>query len=354
MNYAQNRESTVHFLRRALPLMAKQPAAFNPRTYAVWYEHVAGINDALSAALQARLDAGLPLSDEEVAALYQSHIAVRESRASERITHLLNSVLQEIMASARSAGADLSRFTVALEQRTKQLEEPLEQMAIQAIVCGLLGDTRQMRAATGALAERVDANAREVTELQERLAEARTQACTDSLTGLRNRRGFEHDVGVLRQQYGTLAACALLFVDVDRFKEVNETYGHVLGDKVLAAVGEVIRSSIKGRDIAARMGGEEFAVLLPQTTLSGAQALAEQLRQAIAKGRVRGPKGESIGNVTISIGVAHCTPSESLEGLIMRADAAMFAAKEAGRNQVRTATSEQAAASPASDARDKI
>ncbi|MEP7243403.1 MAG: GGDEF domain-containing protein [Gammaproteobacteria bacterium] len=340
MNYAQTRDSTVHYLRQALPLMAKQPAAFNPCTYAVWYEHVAGVNEALSAALQSRLDAGFPLSDDEVAVLYQSYIAVRESRASERVTHLLNSVLQEVMASARSAGADLSRFTTNLELRTKELEGPLEQMAIQALVSGLLGDTRQMRVSTGALAERMDANAREVTDLQERLAEARTQALTDSLTGLRNRRGFDHDAGVLQKQYGTLATCALLFIDVDRFKEVNETYGHVLGDKVLGAVGEVIRSSIKGRDVAARMGGEEFAVLLPQTTLSGAQALAEQLRQAIAKGRVRRPEGEPIGNVTISIGVAHCKPNETLESLLTRADAAMFAAKEAGRNLVRTATSE--------------
>jgi diguanylate cyclase len=103
---------------------------------------------------------------------------------------------------------------------------------------------------------------------------------------------------------------------------------------VLRAVSDVIRFSIKGRDIAARLGGEEFAVLLPDTVLAGATALAEQLRVAMEKGRVRRAEGEPIGNVTISIGVALGRAEETLEALVSRADAALYAAKHAGRNRI--------------------
>jgi len=100
----------------------------------------------------------------------------------------------------------------------------------------------------------------------------------------------------------------------------------------------VLRSSIKGRDVAARLGGEEFAVLLPQTSLTGAAAVAEQIRGTVAQGRICRPDGnESIGQVTLSVGVAVAKAGETLEALLERADAAMYAAKRAGRNQVSVA-----------------
>jgi diguanylate cyclase len=314
--------------------IGKHPAAFHPQTYAVWYEHVAGVNTGLSAALQARLGAGIPISDDEVAALYESHIDAREVRAAQNVGRLLRSILHEVVMGARNAGADLSKFAEGLERRREELKAPLEQIAIQALVSGLIGDTQHMRAVTGELVDRMDANTHEVTNLQARLKEAQSQAVTDALTGLHNRRGFEEGAQALQLQSGSLAGVALLFADIDQFKNVNDLYGHALGDKVLCAVAEVIRSSVKGRDIAARLGGEEFAVLLPATSLEGAQALAEQIRQAIEKGRVRRSQGPAVGNVTISVGVAQATAEESLERLIERADAAMYAAKQAGRNRV--------------------
>jgi diguanylate cyclase len=97
----------------------------------------------------------------------------------------------------------------------------------------------------------------------------------------------------------------------------------------------VLRSSIKGRDVAARLGGEEFAVLLPQTSLSGAAAVAEQIRGTVAQGRICRPDGnESIGQVTLSVGVAIAKADDTLEALLERADAAMYTAKRAGRNRV--------------------
>jgi diguanylate cyclase len=136
------------------------------------------------------------------------------------------------------------------------------------------------------------------------------------------------------------SACSLLMVDIDNFKRVNDTYGHVFGDKVIRYVAQRISLSIKGRDVAARYGGEEFAILLPETTVQGALVLAEQIRASVARGKIhRGGATEQIAGVTVSIGVAESLPADSVEDLTRRADEALYRSKEAGRNRVMSAVS---------------
>jgi len=135
-----------------------------------------------------------------------------------------------------------------------------------------------------------------------------------------------------------LAGAALVLADIDHFKTVNDTHGHLIGDKVIRAVAHVLSTNIKGRDIAVRIGGEEFALLLPETSLSGAASLAEKLRELVAQGRIRRNDGEEqVGHVTLSLGVAAAEDGDSLEALIERTDAALYAAKRGGRNRVTVA-----------------
>jgi len=323
--------------RQALPLVSEQPTQFRPLRSARRRERTSGNNEMLSAAIKAHRARGIHLTDEQVLRLYKAYAEANGSRALERLGQTLDQILQDIVLSARSVGADVSRFTSALEQHGHELDRPCEQIVIRAIVSALIGDTQQMRTLTSALMERMTASAQEAQELRLRLRQTQAEALFDGLTGLRNRRGFEQDVLALREERGSLEGCALLFADVDHFKRINDGYGHLFGDKVLCAVGEVIRANTKGRDIAARLGGEEFVVLLPATTPQGARALAEQLCQAIAKDRIRRTESEVIGNVTISIGIAHANAHDTLETLIGRADAGMYAAKKAGRNRVHSA-----------------
>jgi diguanylate cyclase len=129
--------------------------------------------------------------------------------------------------------------------------------------------------------------------------------------------------------------------DIDHFKRVNDSYGHLIGDKVLHAVGRALQANVKGKDTASRFGGEEFAVLLPQTPLEGAARLAETLRTTVASGRVKSiGSGETVGNITISIGVACYRAGEPAAELIARADRALYAAKASGRNRVCLAESD--------------
>jgi diguanylate cyclase len=334
LKYAQDRDQSIHVLRGALAHIGRQPAAFNPQTFAVWYEHVCGINAGLSAALEARLAADQPVTDEEIDRLHDQFILARDARRALDAGVLLRKLVQEVVASAQAAGEDLSRFNLTLEQRAEALQAPIDQKAVAALVADLVGDTQQIRALTCEVTQRIGASARDYAQLEARLQHAQNLALIDPLTGLYNRRGFDEAVRNMRAASVSLEGSCLLFADLDQFKAINDRYGHVLGDRVLEAAAEVIRATIKGRDIAARLGGEEFAVLLPATDRVGAIAVAEQLRRGIEKHRVRRSDGAILATVTISVGVAQGIATDSIEQLIERADARMYAAKRGGRNRV--------------------
>ncbi len=216
-----------------------------------------------------------------------------------------------------------------------QLSADLDKDALRRVLGELVRDAQHMRSVALDLSQKLESSTREVSLLSESLQRTQSEALLDSLTGLKNRRGLESAIEDLARDHAGLAGSALLLVDIDDFKQINDTFGHVLGDKVIRSVAHVLQASIKGRDVAARFGGDEFAILLPQTTLAGAATLAEQIREQVARGRIHRADGrESVGEVTLSVGVAVATQGETMEALIERADAAMYTAKRAGQNRV--------------------
>lgn len=171
-------------------------------------------------------------------------------------------------------------------------------------------------------------------ELTEQL---QLMATTDPLTGLPNRRslmaGMELEVA-RAERSGRPLALALL--DIDRFKTINDTHGHPAGDAVLQAVADELRKITRAGDILGRFGGEEFAIVMPETDLKQARWACERLRKGIAKRIMHYPNGTS-GHVTISSGVALLAGDEGCDHLISRADGALYQAKEDGRDLVRLA-----------------
>lgn len=178
--------------------------------------------------------------------------------------------------------------------------------------------------------------------LQERVA---SQAVTDGLTGLSNHRHFsgwiEREVARLRRFGGELS---LLIMDIDNFKLVNDTYGHLRGDRVLEEVGRVLRSESRAIDEVARYGGEEFVLALPETGSDGAMDVAERVRNRIAATRVPGGNGGQPLSVTVSIGVATMPhDGETSRELIAAADAALYRAKQQGKNRAQPAAGDAVA-----------
>jgi len=335
MRYQESRDRSIEILRQALPLMSRQRAAFHPLSFTLWYEHIAGLNPELTRILDARLAATVPLTDDDVQRLYSQLIAARDVKVLEELQQRLRSVLEETAQSTATASAEAAQFDRDLQEHISQLSSQPDGDTLRSVVGQLLQDAKRMHSVAFELSSKLESSTREVSLLSESLQRTQSEALLDSLTGLKNRRGLERAIEELLRERSGLAGSALLLADIDDFKSINDTFGHVLGDKVIRSVAHVLQTSIKGRDVAARFGGDEFAVLLPQTTLAGAATLAEQIRESVARGRIHRADGrESIGEVTLSVGVAVADQGEGMEGLIERADAAMYVAKRSGRNRV--------------------
>lgn len=171
-----------------------------------------------------------------------------------------------------------------------------------------------------------------LTRQMERAHTISTRAAqTDELTGLMNRRAFFERAQVLYAQcrHNQQPLCALM-LDMDHFKQINDTYGHQAGDQVLRQIGGVISASFRQADVYGRLGGEEFAVLLPNTSLDTARAIAEQLIMAIS-----GLAAEPVKGLSASLGLASTHDhDQDLHGLMNMADKALYRAKAQGRNQV--------------------
>ncbi len=159
------------------------------------------------------------------------------------------------------------------------------------------------------------------------------EARTDVLTGLANRRAFQEEVTRRIVEYREMhKPFAMLILDIDRFKRINDVYGHPVGDEVLRVVGATLMANARSQDFVARYGGEEFTVLMPETSLDEARLQAELIRKAVENARFR-VENESLV-VTVSAGVAEVTPPGDVASLIQRTDEALYAAKQAGRNCV--------------------
>jgi two-component system cell cycle response regulator len=172
-------------------------------------------------------------------------------------------------------------------------------------------------------------------ELRQSVNNTLALAVTDDLTGLYNRRYFERHLSILlgkaQEQERDMA---LMLIDMDYFKAVNDTHGHDTGDAVLREFADRLRRNIRGVDLACRFGGEEFVVLMPDTDYKQAQGVAERVRSAVAEKSFATGSGRPLG-VTVSVGLAlneHAT--DTPEMLLKRADIALYRAKREGRNRV--------------------
>ncbi|MCB2185490.1 MAG: GGDEF domain-containing protein [Deltaproteobacteria bacterium] len=213
---------------------------------------------------------------------------------------------------------------LAWQSRAHQM--PSEERPVLAIIKEMTRMERKLCQAQEEIARRKEAEAK-----------LEILATTDDLTGLENRRSFLDKAARecrRARRYGQ--PLSLIMLDTDRFKRVNDHYGHQTGDQVLAAVAQACRRELRDSDILARLGGEEFAALLPQTGPAESLATAERLRRAVESLAVTSPHGPV--QITLSAGTASLgPPADSLDQLLSRADEALYRAKAAGRNQVATA-----------------
>jgi diguanylate cyclase (GGDEF)-like protein len=177
-------------------------------------------------------------------------------------------------------------------------------------------------------------NRSEKQENSRKMAELTNLTTRDDLTGLFNSRQFyRHIAQEVDRSNRYFRSLSLILMDIDNFKTLNDTYGHLFGDKILSAIGDIIKTAIRIQDTAYRYAGDEFTIILPETELEMAIAVAERVRQAIENDTqaLSSPKPVT---VTVSIGVVEYLTDEAIKSFVHRADSAMYTSKKRGRNNI--------------------
>jgi diguanylate cyclase len=333
--YTEDPAQASEYLRLALAFLGSHKLAPNPVNFALCYDYVAGRSVALREALDSVL-AGGRFSAEAAHDLYRRFIWDDNKQQLENIRSELRTLVTETITGVTQAKTQAEQSSESLAAKSADLERGPSLEEVRRILGEVVGETRGIAHNGQLLKQMLDDTRREVETLRDELEQTRQQVSIDALTGLKNRRAFEAALQeACDHAKDPATTLSLLLVDIDHFKNVNDTYGHLIGDKVLRSVSTLLSANIKGKDTVARMGGEEFAVLLPETPLANAERVAEVLRAAIERSRLkRLDTGETVGRVTVSIGVTAYRPGESHDDFVGRADKALYLSKKAGRNHV--------------------
>jgi diguanylate cyclase len=336
VRYSEPKDKSAELLRLTLAHMGKHTAAFNPLTFTLWYEYALGGNARLNAAIDAVVAQGNKVDDASVVDLCQKYVYPPDASTVDQVrtqmAHLMKGVAQTASMTSNRAGRfgeQLTGLSAALaSQDLGHLQPQLSEM---------LAGTAEMKQSIDALQSKVQSSQAEIERLRNDLERARGEALTDPLTGILNRKGFDKVLqAMLAKPAAEGRSHCLVMLDIDHFKQVNDTHGHLMGDRVIQAMGEILRSTVTMPSATtARYGGEEFAILLPGGTRELSRQVAEAVRTRAKALKIRNrTTQEVLVTVTVSGGVAGMQPGDDAHSLVQRADDALYASKQAGRDRV--------------------
>jgi diguanylate cyclase len=280
----------------------------------------------------------LDQAEQAIKDLMAKQSALRRSvdEAKENIKTLLQEFMARLVTMTESTGDYQSK----LESSAEKLAKPLSIETMNAVLLDLIQDTRDMKASTEAshnalsiAQERVKSAELRIQQMEQELEQLTERVREDALTGTLNRRGlddaFKREAGRADRQNSVMCVAV---VDIDNFKQLNDSLGHSVGDQALQHISAVIKEHLRPADALARYGGEEFVVLLPDSDIKEAVAVMTRLQRELTKRFFLHNQDRLL--ITFSCGVAQRQPGEELEPAVRRADRAMYQAKRAGKNRV--------------------
>jgi diguanylate cyclase len=288
--------------------------------------------------IESLLENNKPLDMDMVVELIKRHLAEDQLVKAEKKAMEFRTILMDMIQHLSRSGSEIDIQGNLLATCARELEQASSLDAVTDIMRQIVSKTKSMVEAGKMLKTRLDQTVSEINMLSRELEGIKQVAKTDMLTGLLNRRGLSEAMSEVLGDTGSPGEpVSVIMLDIDHFKQVNDTYGHLVGDNVLKMLSKLLTDHIKGKDIAARFGGEEFILVLPQTPINGAYVLAEHIRSGLQKikWKIKGT-GQLMGQISISLGISLYRAGESLEDVIQRADDALYQAKNTGRNKTVT------------------
>jgi len=319
----------------AVQSMKQHEIPATPENYALWYEYHAGYSPKLKWTIDTIISNKAVFDERTLHDLYATFLTSAKEEQAVRETSLrVQETLQDVIGLANLARTDAREFGSTLSGVSSgDFGKSIE--TLRELTEHLVRETQRMAGRSEFVGLRLGESADKIEALERNLESAIRDATVDGLTGVANRKSFDT---TLRKFAGDAMnsgdELSLLMIDIDRFKSVNDTWGHQAGDASLCHLAQMLQRSVRGQDYAARYGGEEFAVLLPCTDTSAGVAVGNNIRAALARDPLQLETTPPMNPMTISIGVACYEPGEALADWVGRADAALYRAKNEGRNRV--------------------
>jgi diguanylate cyclase len=337
MKYTEDVHKAAELTRLILPALAQLEIPVNPVNYALWYEYYLGRNEDLNDTIEKITNGTQPYDEKTALELFVGHVLNPGAEKIQMVQNEARRLLSSIIDMTTKAGDDVTSYGHFLGQSIHQIEGDSELSRIQLVVSSLFKETNVMVDTNRKFEKQLQVTTEEMSLLRQELSKIRKQAALDPLTGVANRMTFDDSLNkAIDTAISEDKDLCLLMVDMDYFKRVNDQHGHLIGDKVLKFLSGTLKRMVKGKDLVARYGGDEFGIILEDTPESGAFTLAENIRKEVEKSKLkRTATGERLGNPTVSIGLAAVQPGDDKDSLVERADKALYEAKNSGRNMVK-------------------
>lgn len=319
--------------KNAIVLSEAYDIAPTPLVFEVLVKHIQGTNDLLSAEVETVLKKSETDREDafkRIHAEYLNNSVLQDGL--ERVHNGLSSEVSDVIQQLSDGMKGNLRMAEELRTALRDIAGHVTKTQLQTLCRHLVLSGRDHLSETQTVTQKLERTQFQLNEMHNELAVLREAASTDHLTGLPNRRYLDDK---LSAHLATPDPLCFAMIDLDHFKAVNDTWGHSVGDNVLRGLGQILQQNTKGKDFAARVGGEEFALVLPKTPLQGGRKLCEAILAEFADILwLTQTTDEEIGSFTFSCGVAERSPNDTRHSLAARADELLYRAKKNGRNQV--------------------
>jgi diguanylate cyclase len=304
-----------------------------PRNYELFYEAYIGSNPKLTKQLASL---GARATQDELDSIGSQYFGHHQADAVDGAHTKIVSELEELVNMLRQEHASLESYNKLLGETYSRITSKSASSAdLLHNAISLLSDATGTKMERGKVTmDGVEAKSREMEDIRKELDEYKRIANTDSLTRLNNRRAFDDKIASIYDTPLGHSATTLVIADIDNFKKINDTFGHPVGDKILATVANVIKSNLRKDVFVARTGGEEFAIILEGTTIEEAAITAERVRRSLEQTPFKNSKtGVNYGPVTLSLGLCVASEGDNPQDLYQKSDVALYSAKSNGRNR---------------------
>ncbi len=313
-------------VKDVLTFMAKEKIIPSPQNYERWFRIFCYAKEN-----------NLNLSKSELVDIYFDLYQVKLDKKDVESTGIVERLAEELFEEIQKVLKNVSEHDRGISEGGQKLEEMVSMAPsqdIQKVLNRIMHEVKGLKNVNRKFIKKLEEQKEEINRLREELRRVKEEANIDPLTGLRNRRSFERTLSEFFRDFKKFGyPFSLIMLDLDNFKNINDTYGHLVGDRVLKEIGNILRNYLRAKDVPARTGGEEFTIILPGITREEALMVAERLRKVIANYTVEHEDRKI--SPTASFGVAEMNEDiESPEDLLKMADENLYKAKRQGKNAV--------------------